>query len=55
MSWPQVSDLNKENKAAKLYNINAIPASFLIDPKGNIIAYSPTEETLEKILERVAP
>lgn len=52
MSWPQVSDLNRENKAAKLYNINAIPASFLIDPQGNIIGYSPTEETLEKILNK---
>ncbi|MBS1603142.1 MAG: TlpA family protein disulfide reductase [Bacteroidetes bacterium] len=52
MDWPQVSDLNKENKAAKLYGINAIPASFLIDPQGNIIGYSPTEAALEKILNK---
>lgn len=52
LTWPQVSDLTQQNKAAALYNVNAIPASFLIDPQGKIIAYSPTEEALEKILNK---
>jgi len=52
MTWPQVSDLTQGNKAAALYNVNAIPASFLIDPQGVIIGYSPTEEALEKILNK---
>lgn len=37
--WTQVSDLKFwDNAAAKLYSISAIPANFLLDPEGRIIA-----------------
>lgn len=37
--WPQVSDLRgTKNKVAVLYGISAIPANFLLDPEGKIIA-----------------
>lgn len=39
LQWAQVSDLKGwDNGAAKLYGINSIPANFLIDPEGKIIA-----------------
>lgn len=37
LPWTQVSDLKKENEAAKLYGITTIPANVLIDPSGKII------------------
>ncbi|WP_197492181.1 TlpA disulfide reductase family protein [Arachidicoccus ginsenosidimutans] len=37
--WKQVSDLNGwKNAVAVLYGINAVPANFLIDPSGKIVA-----------------
>ncbi len=39
LTWTQVSDLKFwNNQAAALYYISAIPANFLIDPNGKIIA-----------------
>jgi peroxiredoxin len=39
LEWTQVSDLNFwSNAAAKLYFIQSIPANFLLDPNGKIIA-----------------
>ncbi|HOB85184.1 MAG TPA: TlpA disulfide reductase family protein [Bacteroidales bacterium] len=39
LSWTQVSDLKYFNSpVAKLYNVTAIPANFLLDEKGTIIA-----------------
>ncbi|HEX8378758.1 MAG TPA: TlpA disulfide reductase family protein [Pedobacter sp.] len=39
LSWTQLSDLNGwDNSVAKLYDVNIIPANFLIDPKGKIVA-----------------
>ncbi|RZL69896.1 MAG: AhpC/TSA family protein [Pedobacter sp.] len=39
LTWPQVSDLRGwDNEVAKAYGIRGIPASFLIDPNGKIIA-----------------
>jgi peroxiredoxin len=39
LAWTQVSDLNFwSNQAAILYFINSIPANFLLDPYGKIIA-----------------
>ena len=54
LSWPQVSDLNgwKSQPAAK-YNVKSIPATFLIDPNGIIIAKDLRGEALEKKLEEV--
>ncbi|MDB5230803.1 MAG: hypothetical protein JWN76_1608 [Chitinophagaceae bacterium] len=38
LTWPQLSDLQGwDNKAAKLYNVSAIPYNFLIDENGKII------------------
>ena len=37
MSWPQFYDGKYwQNEVAKLYGINSIPATYLIDKKGNI-------------------
>ncbi|MBS1562855.1 MAG: redoxin domain-containing protein, partial [Bacteroidetes bacterium] len=39
LSWTQVSDLKGwDNEAAKLYEVNAIPMNFLINPDGKIVA-----------------
>jgi len=49
--WTQVSDLKYfDSKAAKAYNINAIPFSILIDPKGVIIAKNLRGVALDKKL-----
>lgn len=55
LPWTQVSDLKDwSNEAAKLYEVNAIPMNFLIDPNGKIIAKylrgDALEETLKKLL-----
>jgi len=56
LSWTQLSDLKHwENEVAKLYSIRKIPQSFLIDPKGIIIARDlETKELMEK-LKQVLP
>lgn len=53
LSWTQVSDLKGGgNKAALLYNVKAIPSSFLIGPDGKILAKSLRGSDLEnKIAE----
>jgi peroxiredoxin len=39
LTWTHVSDLQYwSNAAAKLYAVNAIPANFLLDENGTIIA-----------------
>ncbi|WP_198405791.1 redoxin domain-containing protein [Chitinophaga caeni] len=39
LTWTHVSDLKGwESEAARLYNINAIPANLLIDPDGKVVA-----------------
>lgn len=56
LSWSQVSDLKHwENKVAKLYSIRKIPQSFLIDPKGVIIARDIETTELMKKLKQVLP
>lgn len=57
LTWTQVSDLKAwENEAAKLYEVNAIPMNFLIDPNGKIVAKylrgAALEETLKKVLTK---
>lgn len=47
LAWQQVSDLKYwENAAARLYDINSIPANFLLDPQGRIIAKNLRGEAL---------
>ena len=54
LTWTQVSDLKYFNsEAARIYNINAIPFSILIDPKGIIIAKSLRGRALESKLEEI--
>lgn len=54
LTWTQVSDLQGwKNAAAILYEINAIPKNFLIDPSGKIIAKNLRGELLDKRLEEL--
>lgn len=52
--WLQVADLNAPvNKAAQLYDVTMIPASFLIDPDGRIVGPGPNSALLmEKLKAR---
>jgi len=53
LPWTQVSDLKGWNdSAAKLYGVRAIPANFLIDPSGKIIAEDLHGDALEAALEK---
>jgi peroxiredoxin len=48
LTWTQVSDLQYFNSAAaELYQIQAIPATYLIDPDGKIIAKDLRGPSLE--------
>ena len=54
MPWTQISALKGfENEAAKIYNIQGIPASLLINPEGEIIAYDLRGANLEKKLAEI--
>lgn len=58
LPWTNLSDLKaNENTAAKTYGVLGIPANFLIDPQGKIIAtairdFSPGAKALEIVLGR---
>lgn len=54
LTWTQVSDLLGYNaQPAKDYGINAIPATFLLDPEGKIIAKDLRGFALEQKLQEV--
>jgi thiol-disulfide isomerase/thioredoxin len=54
LTWTHVSDLKYfENEVAKLYRINSIPANFLIDPTGKIIARNLRGEELDQTLANI--
>lgn len=56
LPWEQLSDLRgSNNAAARLYQVSAIPANFLIDPSGKIIAKNLRGAALEAKLEEVLP
>lgn len=56
LTWPQVSDLKHwDNKVAKRYSVNALPQSFLIDPKGIIIASGLNDNELRDKLNKILP
>lgn len=57
LAWTQVTDFREwENEAALLYGIRSIPANFLIDPSGKIIARDLRGKALqEKLAELFAP
>ncbi|WP_353139159.1 TlpA disulfide reductase family protein [Pseudopedobacter sp.] len=53
LNWSHVSELKQwDAETARLYNINAIPASFLLDPQGKIIAKNLRGDDLQKFLEK---
>lgn len=53
LTWKHVSDLEYwNNAAAKMYGVNSIPANFLLDPEGTIIATNLRGDALkEKVAE----
>ena len=54
LTWTQVSDLKYwQNEVAVQYGIQSIPANFLIDPTGKIIAKGLREEALHAKLEEL--
>ena len=54
LSWTQVSDLQYFNSAAaQLYNVQSIPATYLLDPDGKIIAKNLRGIALRKKLEEL--
>lgn len=54
LTWTQVSELNGwESKVAAQYKVEGIPASFLVDPSGKIIAKNLRAEELAIILKKV--
>jgi len=53
MTWPQASELKKwDGPTEKLYAIQSIPANFLIDPQGNIVAKNLAGSDLEEYLKK---
>ncbi|QKJ30885.1 AhpC/TSA family protein [Mucilaginibacter mali] len=53
MGWEQASDLQKWGGATeRLYHIEAIPANFIIDPQGNIVAKNLAGADLEDFLKK---
>lgn len=54
LNWTQVSDLKEwENAAAHTYAVRAIPANFLVDPNGVIVARSLHGEELMQTLSKL--
>lgn len=54
LTWPQVSDLQYFNsEAAELYQIAAIPATYLIDPEGKIIGKDLRGPSLRAKLQQI--
>jgi peroxiredoxin len=54
LTWTHVSDLKYfQSEAARTYDIQGIPYSLLLDPKGNIIAKNLRGAALEQKLEEV--
>lgn len=54
LAWPQVSELQYWNsQAARDYGVQSIPANFLVDPSGNIIAQNLRGPALEARLAEV--
>ena len=56
LTWPQVSDLGGwGNEAARLYGVSSIPATFLLDREGKIVARNLRGDALRaKVAELVA-
>jgi peroxiredoxin len=56
LHWTQVSDLEGwANAAAKLYHVSSIPANFLLDPDGKIVAKNLRGPELDQTLAQLLP
>jgi thiol-disulfide isomerase/thioredoxin len=54
MTWPQYFDGKMwDNKLARQYGISAIPAAFLVDSSGKILARDVTADELEEMLPKL--
>lgn len=53
--WHQVSNVQYFDEIAKLYNVNAIPSSFILDEKGVIVAKNLRGEALEQKIAELLP
>ncbi|MFV0483312.1 MAG: redoxin domain-containing protein [Bacteroidales bacterium] len=54
LAWHHVSDLKGwKNEASQLYGIRGIPANYLLDPEGKILAKDLRGEELEKKLNEI--
>ncbi|SDH31610.1 Peroxiredoxin [Pedobacter terrae] len=54
LTWTHVSDLKFwDNEVAQMYGIHSIPANFLIDPTGKIVAKDLREQTLQDKLQEL--
>ncbi len=51
LTWTQVWD--RDGSLAKLYLVSSLPANFLLDPKGKIMAKNVTADQLDAILKEV--
>ena len=52
LSWPHhISDLNRlQDHVAKRYGVREIPATFLIDPQGQVVVVNPQPDELDALL-----
>jgi len=54
ITWRQINDNGGWDAiSAAKWNINAIPASFLIDKDGNVIAFDPEKQQLENKIRQL--
>ncbi|MGZ4036432.1 MAG: redoxin domain-containing protein, partial [Bacteroidia bacterium] len=54
LSWPQISDLKFwDSEAARLYNVQSIPHTVLVDKEGKILAKGLRGPELDKALEAI--
>lgn len=54
LTWPHVSDLQFWNSAAaKLYNVQSIPFTLLVDPDGNVVDKNLRGRALEQKMEEI--
>ncbi len=54
-AWPQISNLKRtrEDPTFKAYQLNWIPACFVIDPEGKVVGKAITAKGLEEVLRKL--
>ena len=50
--WPQICELTKENKIAKMFNVEAIPFTILVDSDGHVVASGLRGTELEDFIHK---